>query len=75
MEFATVHWRQANAYLSFGTLDSAYVDYLLAFTVVANIIPKCPDFPTFKTVAGRPYQEFEALKRVCLTIINFLYFH
>jgi ubiquitin carboxyl-terminal hydrolase 8 len=67
METASQHWRQANAHLAFGTLDAAYVDYLLAFTIVVDIIPRCPDFPTFKTTAGRSYQELETLKRVCLS--------
>ena len=69
MEFATVRWQGANAHLSSGTLDAAYVEYLLAFTVVVNIIPVCSDFQTF--TAGRLYQDFEVLKRVCLTLISF----
>ncbi|RPA96732.1 cysteine proteinase [Choiromyces venosus 120613-1] len=63
LEAASRYWRQANSHLTFGSQDAAYVDYLLAFEIVANVIPRCQDFPTFKCTAGRPYHELEKLKK------------
>lgn len=65
---AKIHWNQAKWHREVGILDSAYVDFLLAFTIVADIIPRCPGFPTFKTSGNRSqsYFEFEKLSKVRL---------
>lgn len=67
VEDAKIHWKQAKWHREIGILDSAYVDFLLAFTIVADIIPRCPGFPTFKTSGSRSlsYIEFEQLSKVC----------
>ncbi|KAL0638732.1 ubiquitin-specific protease doa4 [Maublancomyces gigas] len=64
VEVAKIHWKQAKWHREAGILDSAYVDFLLAFTIVADIIPRCSGFPTFKT-SGRSqsYLEFEQLSK------------
>ncbi|TGZ79586.1 cysteine proteinase [Ascodesmis nigricans] len=64
---ATEHWKQAEWGLTFKKIDNAYVDYLLAFEIVASIIPKCTEYPTFKssnTPARREYDQLrESIKR------------
>lgn len=72
VEDAKVHWKQAKWHREIGILDSAYVDFLLAFTIVADIIPRCPGFPTFKTSGSRSpsYFEFEQLSKVCLKLTS-----
>ncbi|CAZ82424.1 unnamed protein product [Tuber melanosporum] len=63
LEAAVQSWHCARAHLIFKRQDEAYVEYLLAFEIAADIIPRCQDFPTFKTTAGRLYQDFETLKK------------
>lgn len=67
VEDAKVHWKQAKWHREIGILDFAYVEFLLAFTIVADIIPRCSGFPTFKTSGSRSpsYIEFEQLSKVC----------
>lgn len=63
-----MHWRQATWYYDLGRLDSAYVDFLLAFTIIADVIPRCQDFPTLKASSSRnpTSVEFGKLKKVCI---------
>ncbi|PWW80824.1 cysteine proteinase, partial [Tuber magnatum] len=63
LEAAIQSWHCAKAHLTFKRQDAAYVDYLLAFEIAAEVIPRCQDFPTFKSTAGRLYQDFETLKK------------
>lgn len=56
------HWTQARASQTIGALDTAYVDYLLSCTIVVEIIPSCPEYPTFKALLSASYQEFSTLR-------------
>lgn len=70
LETADRHWHQAKAHRVFGRLDSAYVDYLLAFTIVIDIIPRCAEWPTF--TRGKQSQNYEQLKKVRMAALHVL---
>lgn len=64
MELANKHWMQARASQTIGALDAAYVDYLLSCTILAEIIPQCPEYPTFKSGASQSYREYETFRKM-----------
>jgi hypothetical protein len=55
-----------------GGIDRAYVDYLMAFTIVADIIPKCQEYSTFRVSKSPLFQEYQNLHNAC-AYINFVY--
>lgn len=53
---------QAQGSLNIGALDTAYVDYLLSCTILAEIIPRCPEYPTFKAARSKLYRDYEEFR-------------
>lgn len=50
-----------------GLLDGAYLEYLMAFSIVATVIPACQEYPTFRFVIGSKHlRNYETLKTACL---------
>ncbi|KAL7276912.1 ubiquitin-specific protease doa4 [Rhizina undulata] len=60
------HWNQTKIYKTVNRLDLAYVDYLLAWTIVGDIIPRFPEYPTFKAKGGSSYKEYCDLRKAIL---------
>lgn len=58
---AKVHWHQAKYHRTEGILDGAYVNYLLAFTIIADVIPRCQDYPSFRVSNSIPHTEYLSL--------------
>ncbi|KAF8540288.1 hypothetical protein BDD12DRAFT_833963 [Trichophaea hybrida] len=61
LDQANTHAHQSKWHKGSGGLDSALVDYLMAFTIVADIIPGCQEYSTFRVGRSQLYQEYQYL--------------
>jgi ubiquitin carboxyl-terminal hydrolase 8 len=57
--------RQADAHLEFRRPDLAFIEYLAAFTILVNLVPRHKDFPELNKRRGELWQLNAGLKAVC----------
>lgn len=57
--------KQADTHLDFRRPDLAYIEYLTAFSIVVNSIPRHKDFPELSHQRGELWRLNKGLQQVC----------
>lgn len=64
LQKADVSAKQADTHLDFRRPDLAFIEYLTAFTILVNYVPKHKDFPELSNDRGELWRLNKGLKMV-----------